>query len=43
MNLQFVSKSISNFTPAKFLHVRAGAHSRRTVSVFLEFCLMLDS
>lgn len=27
MNLQFVAKSISNFKPAKFMHVRTGAHS----------------
>ena len=26
MTLQFVPKSISNFKPAKFMHVRAGGH-----------------
>ena len=27
MTLQYVAKSISNFKPAKFIHVRTGAHN----------------
>ena len=27
MTLQWVAKSISNFKPANFMHVRTGAHS----------------
>ena len=27
MKIQFIAKSISNFKPANFMHVRSGAHT----------------
>jgi len=40
MTLQYVAKSISNFKPAKFIHVRTGAHS--SVEAFAANSILAD-
>ena len=50
MTLQWVAKSISNFKPANFMHVRTGAHNEDTKrayesgnDAYLVFRKMLES
>ena len=39
MKIQFIAKSISNFKPANFMHVRSGAHNFYLDLVFYNYLL----